>query len=142
MGYIQLQMVDHSVSTSWWKELMLYFLREGDDLELRCWREENWEIEQASRYGNPVEDHYEVSVRGKVTREWMAELLAEEPNDKSIYNKMTKYFTINANHGQRSVCSAHYGTEFYVNGATEEDISFFRKVMDPYGEDFSTSVEL
>ena len=30
---------------------------------------------------------------------------------KAIYNKMTKYFTINVKSEQHKFCSAHYGTE-------------------------------
>ena len=135
-------MIDGRVSSFWWKELVKRFVQAGDALEIRCWREETAEIRQASLYGSPTEDHCEVSVKGVVSEQLLAELLAEAPVDKSIYNKMTKYFTINAEHGQRRFCSAHYGTEMYLSGMSGDDITFFKRVMSVFSEDdFSISVE-
>jgi hypothetical protein len=44
-------------------------VQEGDRLEIRCWKEETAEIQQAAFYGEPVEDHYEVSIKGIVSEE-------------------------------------------------------------------------
>ena len=73
---------------------MEHFVKVGDAFEIRCWREEAAEIGEASLYGTAVADRYEVSVKGSVTEELLGKLLTEAPADKSIYNKMTKYFTI------------------------------------------------
>lgn len=73
---------------------MEHFVKVGDTFEIRCWREEAAEIGEASLYGTVVADRYEVSVKGSVTEELLGKLLTEAPADKSIYNKMTKYFTI------------------------------------------------
>lgn len=135
MREISLQLIDHSVSSLWWRELIKYFVQQGDTLEIRCWKEEAAEIRQASLYGAFSEDGNEISVKGIVTEELLAELLSEEPEDKSIYNKMTKYFTINSEHGQRKFCSAHYGTEMYLTGVSDDDIAFFKSVMKQYSED-------
>lgn len=135
MKEISLQMIDHNVSSCWWKELVKYFVHAGDSLEIRCWKEETAEIIQASAYGAPVNDNYEVSVKGTVSEELIAELLAENPTDKSIYNKMTKYFTINVEREQRKFCSAHYGTEIYLTGVSDDDIAFFQDVMKAYTEE-------
>lgn len=142
MGGISLQMINNRISSDWWKSLVKHFVRAGDALEIRCWREETEEIRQASAYGTPEEDHYEVSVSGVVSEALIAELLSEAPADKRIYNKMTKYFTVNAEHAKRRFCSAHYGTEMYITGASDDDIAFFRRTMEAYsGEDFSVSIE-
>lgn len=142
MGIISLQMIDNKISSLWWKELIKYFMQIGDFLELRCWKEETNEIQHASAYGNPMEDNYEVSVKGEVSKKLIRELLSENLPDKSIYNKMTKYFTINTTHNQRIFCSAHYGTEIYIIGATNEDIAFFENVMKPYTEEnFSITID-
>lgn len=142
MGMISLQMLDHSISSLWWKELVKHFIQVGDALEIRCWKEEIAEIQQASMYGNPTEDNYEISIKGVVSEELIAEVLSENPTDKSIYNKMTKYFTINVEHEQRRFCSAHYGTEMYIIGVTDDDIAFFQRTMEPYSEeDFSVYIE-
>lgn len=142
MKEISLQMIDHNISSSWWKELVRYFVHSGDGLEIRCWKEETAEIRKAASYGEPVEDNYEVSVKGTVSEELISELLAENPTDKSIYNKMTKYFTINVEHEQRKFCSAHYGTEMYLTGVSDDDIAFFRNAMKSYTEeDFSISID-
>ena len=89
----------------------------------------------------PAEANYEVSIKGIVTKEFLTELLSENPQDKSIYNKMTKYFTINVDSGQRRFCSAHYGTEIYVMGVSDDDITFFKNAMSTYTEDdFSIAI--
>lgn len=95
MKKIWVQMIDNSISSDWWKQIISHFIKENDDFEIRCWREERAEIAQASLYGAATDDGYEVSVKGVVTKRLLDELLTEEPTDKSIYNKMTKYFSIN-----------------------------------------------
>ena len=96
MSQIQVQMIDNTVSSDWWRKLVQHFVKVGDELEIRCWKEETAEIQQASLYGKPVNEMYEVSIKGIVTTKLLTELLTDEPADRSIYNKMTKYFTINA----------------------------------------------
>ncbi len=141
MREISLQMLDYHISSFWWKELVKYFLQEGDSLEIRCWKEELDEIQKASLYGNLTVENYEVSIKGVVSEQFILELLSDNPTDKSIYNKMTKYFTINVERGQRKFCSAHYGTELYLIGVSDEDIAFFKKVMQAYTEeDFSINI--
>ena len=141
MGQIQMQMIDCSVSSGWWKDLAARFISPGDELEIRCWKEEPAEIEQASSYGLPQEDGYEVSIQGTVTAEFLAELLSENPPDKSVYNKMTKYFTLHVTHGKRDFWSAHYGTEVYIDGVSDDDITFFTKVIRQVSDCFSISME-
>lgn len=141
MSRIQLQMIDNSVSSAWWRELVQHFARPGDGLEIRCWKEETVEIQQASLYGEPTEDKYEVSIKGTVTAELLMELLTENPADRSIYNKMTKYFTINIKNGLCDFGSYHYGTEIYINDVSDDDISFFSKTMERYNDCFSISIE-
>ena len=135
MAGISLQMIDKSVSSHWWREVVMPFFRVGDPLEIRCWKEEEEEVRQASKYGPPAAENYEVSVKGIVTAEFLEEILSDEPTDKSLYNKMTKDFTINVERGPLRFCSAHYGTELYIDGATEKDVSFFHRVMAPYEDD-------
>ena len=142
MSIISLQMIDHHMTSFWWKELVKYFVQVGDNLEIRCWREESAEIQQASLYGSPTEDHYEISLKGIVSEELITELLSDNPTDKSIYNKMTKYFTINVDHEQRKFCSAHYGTELYLISVSEDDITYFENIMNAYSEEeFSVHIE-
>ena len=143
MGEIRLQMIDSHVSSHWWQKIVKYFVHVGNSLEIRCWKEENEEIQQALQYGNLnlAEANYEVSIKGIVTKEFLTELLSENPQDKSIYNKMTKYFTINVDSGQRRFCSAHYGTEIYLMGVSDDDIIFFKNAMRAYAEDdFSIAI--
>ena len=67
MGCIHADMVDYSVSAEWWKKLIRHFANVGDEMEIRCWKEETVEISRAAMYGAPSEDGYEVSVKGTVT---------------------------------------------------------------------------
>ncbi len=142
MREVSLQMIDRNISSVWWKKLVRHFVRVGDSFEIRCWKEEAAEIQQASVYGELTEDDYEASVKGIITEALLMELLSEAPTDKNIYNKMTKYFTINAEHGQFKFCSAHYGTEMYLIGVSDEDVAFFQDVMNEYTEeDFSIHID-
>ncbi len=141
MSRIQLQMIDNSVSLDWWRELVQHFVRPGDELEIRCWKEETEEIQQASFYGEPMEDKYEVSIKGTVKAELLTELLMENPADRNIYNKMTKYFTINVKNELCDFGSYHYGTEVYINDVSDDDIAFFSKTMERYSDCFSISIE-
>lgn len=131
------QMIDNSVSSQWWKKTMEHFTRAGDTFEIRCWREEVAEIEQASLYGTAVYDKYEVSIKGAITDDLLKELLTEEPADKSIYNKMTKYFTIHVKNDLCDIWSEHYGTEMVISIKADTDIEFFEQIMGQYPESFS-----
>lgn len=91
MREISLQMIDRNIDSFWRKELVKHFVQVGDKLEIRCWKEEVLEIQQAISYGKCTEDKYEVSIKGIVSDALISELLSENPTDKSIYNKMTKY---------------------------------------------------
>ncbi len=141
MGVIGLQMIDNRISSDWWRKVVEHFVNVGDAFEIRCWKEEVDEIRQASLYGNPTEDRNEVSVKGLVSGELLAELLLDEPSDKSIYNKMTKYFTINIKNKKCFLCSAHYGTEMYLERVSDDDILFFESVINQYDDCFSVSID-
>ena len=117
------------------------FVRAGDTFEIRCWKEEAAEIAQASLYGTATDDKNEVSIKGTITKDLLEELLIEEPTDKSIYNKMTKYFTISIKNDFCDVWSEHYGTEMYINIASDDDIEFFEQVMNQYPGNFSIGIE-
>lgn len=116
---------------------MEHFVRVGDTFEIRCWREEVAEIEQASLYGTTIDSKYEVSIKGVMTNDLLKKLLTEEPTDKSIYNKMTKYFTIHVKNDLCDIWSEHYGTEMVIDIMAKTDIEFFEEVMGQYPESFS-----
>ena len=125
-------MVDNTVSSAWWKTIIHHFIRVGNDFEIRCWKEETEEILQAKRYGEATEEDNEISIKGIFVDELLLELMAENPTDKVIYNKMTKYFTNNAKNELCDICSSHYGTEMYIEIYFDEDILFFNQTMSQY----------
>ena len=137
MKQFSIQMMDNSVSSQWWKKIMEHFVRVGDTFEIRCWREEVAEIEQASLYGTTIDSKYEVSIKGVMTNDLLKKLLTEEPTDKSIYNKMTKYFTLHVKNDLCDIWSEHYGTEMVIDIIADTDIEFFEEVMGQYPESFS-----
>ena len=142
MSEVSLQMIDCRISSDWWKKLVKHFVKVGDSLEIRCWKEETAEIRQASVYGNPTDENYEVAIKDVVSEQFISELLSENPTDKSVYNKMTKYFTINTEREGIKFCSAHYGTEIYLIDVSYEDIAFFQDVMKEFSEeDFSIHID-
>lgn len=114
-----------------------HFIKEGDAFEIRSWKEEADEIMEASLYGTATEDGYEVSIKGRVTKTLLEKLLTDEPSDKNIYNKMTKYFTIHIKNDLCDIWSEHYGTEMVIDIVNDSDIIFFKQVMEQYPESFS-----
>ncbi len=134
MKSISIQMIDHSVSSKWWKKIIHHFIRVGDSFEIRCWKEEIQEISQAKRYGVATADGNEISIKGVVVEGLLTELMQENPTDKEIYNKMTKYFTINVKNELCDICSAHYGTEMYITINSDKDILFFEQEMSKYSD--------
>ena len=119
---------------------MRHFARAGDPFEIRCWREETSEIENASWYGVSAADSYEVSIKGIVTDGLLKEWLTEEPTDKTIYNKMTKYFTIHVENDLYNLWSEHYGTEMAIVVTAEKERVFLEQVMGQYPEAFSVGI--
>lgn len=140
MKRFAVQMIDNSISSDWWKTIMEHFTSVGDTFEIRCWKEELSEIAGASLYGAATEDKNEVSIKGIVTQELLEELLTDSPEDKEIYNKMTRYFTVNIKNDLYDIWSGHYGTEMYIEMASVKDIDFFEQVMDQYSEMFSIAM--
>ena len=137
MKQFGVQMINYAVSSQWWKQIMEHFVRVGQPFEIRCWNDEVAEIEQASLHGTAVGDQNEVSVKGVITNDLLKELLTEEPVDKSIYNKMTKYFTIHVKNDLCDIWSEHYGTEMVIDIIADADIEFFEQVMGQSPESFS-----
>ena len=119
---------------------MRHFVRAGDSFENRCWREETSEIKQASLHGVSAADSYEVSIKGVVTDDLLREWLTEEPTDKTIYNKMTKYFTIHVENDLCNLWSEHYGTEMAIAVTAEKERIFLEQVMGQYPEAFSVGI--
>ena len=82
---------------------------------------------------------------GIVVAEWNREVtealleawLTEEPAEKSVYNKMTRYFTIHVANARCDLWSEHYGTELVIEIQTDADTGFFEQVMGQYPESFS-----
>lgn len=131
------QMIDGSVPPRWWRAIMGHFASVGDPFEIRCWREETAEIREASRCGTAAEERNEVSIRGTVTEALLEAWLTEEPAEKSVYNKMTRYFTIHVANARCDLWSEHYGTELVIEIQTDADIAFFEQVMGQDPECFS-----
>ncbi len=140
MKWIGVQMVDGNISSDWWKKLIRYFVKENHSLQIRCWNEETHEIKQASKYGTSHIEGNETCIDGVVCSDFLNELLNEaEPKDKSLYNKMTKYFTIRATDGTHIFESSHYGTELYL-ALSSDDVLPFHDMMKPYLDRFSISI--
>jgi len=135
MKRYNIQMINHNISSEWWKQIVEHFIRDGDNIEFRCWKEESAEISRAQCYGKAEEDGNELSIKAVITKELIEELMYENPKDKEIYNKMTKYFTLNVHNELCDICSAHYGTEMYITIYSDNDKLFFRQVMSKYTDD-------
>ena len=136
-----IQMVDNTVSSEWWKTIIHHFIKVGDNFEIRCWKEETEEILQVKRYGKAIADGNEISIKGAFVDELLLELMEENPADKEIYNKMTKYFTINVKNELCYIWICHYGTGMYFEIYSDKDILFFDQTMRQYPDtSFSIAV--
>lgn len=94
MKSIQVQMLDHNVSSDWWKKIIQLFVKQGDEFEIRCWNDEHEEIKKALTYGRFFQNksNYETAIKGVVSEQMIKEFLSmPEPLDKTIYNKMTVF---------------------------------------------------
>lgn len=141
MKTIQVQMLDHNVGSDWWKKIIQHFVKQGDEFEIRCWNEEQDEIKKALAYGSHIQDesNYETSIKGIVTEQMIKEFLTlSEPTDKTIYNKMTEFFTFSV---KNKIFSEHYGTELYLFNVPDDAVEAFKKIMFPCWEYFSISIE-
>lgn len=140
MKQIQMQMTDYSISSEWWKKLITHFIQTNDEIEIRCWKEEISEITQASFYGTPVSDGWEVSIKTIVTGNLLQELQTENLTDKSIYNKMTKYCTLRVKNPSYLFVSEHYGTEIYISVHSDYAVACFTELIQPYANCFSINI--
>ena len=136
----ELQMTDLSVNADWWRRCIQYFVKPGDEFEIRCWKEERDEIKKALSYGKlcPSENDTEASIQGTVSQVMKKELLsAPEPEDKSVYNKMTDFFSICIDD---KLNSQHYGTQLYLFHVSDTEEAAFWEMIRPYQESFSIAV--
>ncbi|MDO5028801.1 MAG: hypothetical protein Q4E36_05995 [Bacillota bacterium] len=83
--------------------------------------------------GNP----YELSFIGKVNEAVLKNLFHNKPFDKEIYNKMTRFFTLNFKNESCNLSSSHYGTEIYIEVFSNEDALFLENLMAKNQENFS-----
>ena len=141
-----IQMVDNTVSSEWWKTIIHHFIKVGDNFEIRCWKEETEEILLSNKFYSisvqySMRKKMEISIKGAFVDELLLELMEENPADKEIYNKMTKYFTINVKNELCDIWSCHYGTEMYIEIYSDKDILFFDQTMRQYPDtSFSIAV--
>ncbi len=140
MKCIGVQMLDQRISSDWWKAVTALLVKENDKLQIRCWNEESDEIDRALKYGASHIEGNETCIDGIVCADFRDELLnSAEPEDKAIYNKMTKYFTIRTSDGKHAFESSHYGTELYIV-TSPENTDWFNEIMKPYADSFSISI--
>lgn len=137
MKFIEVQMSDHNVNSDWWKKIIQHFVKQGEEFEIRCWNEEHEEIKKAMSYGRltQIESNYETAIQGVVSEQMLKEFLSmPEPPDKTIYNKMTIFFSFNI---KNKIYSEHYGTEIHLYNVSIDEVEVFREIMTPCWESFS-----
>lgn len=140
MKRFDVQMIDWSVDQSWWIDLIKHFISLGDSFEIICWKDELEEISIAKKFGSLVPNKYgknEVAISGLVSEDFFQAIFDSSNLDKEIYNKMTRFFTINFKNNRCMLSSAHYGTEIYIYIYREKDVLFFTNLMEDYKDYFS-----
>lgn len=137
MAKFTVETIYTQVDARWWQRIMKRFVQPGDSFEIRCWQEEENEISAVMPYGRCEKDNMEVSVKGVMTRELLEDILVEPVDDKAVYNKMTKFFTVNVKNQKAEISSCHYGTQMYIDVFREEDINFLKAIVDKYPDSLS-----
>lgn len=125
-----IQLISRIDNNRWWKDLFIHYASMGETFEIRCWDEEIESINLISKFGTVEKSKTtkEIIITGYITNEFIDLIVKEEmPKDQNIYNKMTRFFTINID---KSFSSAHYGTEIYI----DEDEEFAKTILDKVKE--------
>lgn len=141
MWNIQIQLLDHSMDSQWWKDLIHLFSAKGHTLGIRCWNEEQSEIAMAAALSNsiPQIEGFETFVAGKASPEVIDKLAAlPEPQDKQNCNRMTPFFTVNI---PPHFYSEHYGTEVFLFSLTFEETKQVKRIMAPFCQSFRVDVD-
>ncbi|SFB06741.1 MULTISPECIES: hypothetical protein [unclassified Bacillus (in: firmicutes)] len=114
---------------SYWFPLLSFFLDKANTLEIHCWNEE---IETIEEMQTLYKESFEIVAEENLTifkavksDELKSYLLNNHLNDDG----KLKWFTVNLDKGLTQVFhSGHWGTEFFVPTASEEDITFIESV--------------
>lgn len=117
---------------NYWTLLLERYLPKANMIEIQCWNEEREIIKEIlfsykDKFDLLKEDNITI-FRGKKTAELSEYLLNNYMNKMGEF----KWFTVNLNHGERSVLhSSHWGTEFHVPNIREKDIEFIKRITPP-----------
>ena len=136
MECLALEVIDYSIEDlDWWKNLMALFLKEGENFQIRCWRDKKEIIEKALGCGKlclESSSQCETSIRGLLGKELIDYIALEEKPEE--YDRWTNFFTINI--GER-FSSSHYGSEIWIHGLENGELENIREIINPFKEYFS-----
>lgn len=138
------------VNTSWWRELISLFIKEGSDFEISHWKEDKDTIDKALKFGDLVkESRTEYLIAGKVTKDLIKNLMDFKPYFSSeIFSSIfQEFFTINIEYTggtsladgqfrQTKVSSAHHGTEIYLSSLSDYEVEKLIEIFTPIKEYF------
>lgn len=116
----------------YWVPLLNYFLAKSDTVEFHCWNEEVEIIEEIKSFQNgkiEVVKEENLTIFKGNNIFIFSDYLINHYNININKDRKFKWFTVNLNKGVESVFhSGHWGTEFFVPGVNEKDITFIKSV--------------
>ncbi|WP_088015045.1 hypothetical protein [Gottfriedia acidiceleris] len=112
----------------YWDQLIKYFLQKSDTIEVHCWNEEIDTIEEIKKL-NSFEIYKEDNIT--VFKGMKNSILSMYLSKHHINNiGEFKWFTVNLKKGMVPVFhSGHWGTEFVVPNAIDEDIELIKSII-------------
>jgi hypothetical protein len=106
---------DSVCDNQWWKRLFELYAKPGLYFEIHCWADEADALLSAARYGDVAcfgMPDIKI-VHGILNERLIRSFLREaKPSDRSCYNRMVLYFTVQIG---SSFSSEKYGTEILLN---------------------------
>ncbi|MCT8136685.1 hypothetical protein H1D32_02325 [Anaerobacillus sp. CMMVII] len=113
----------------YWVPILSYFLEESDMIEIHCWNEEAETIKEVKSLHKGLElaskGHLTI-IKGSKTDAITDYLLNNHLSNRGDF----KWFTVNLiKEYQPLFHSGHWGTQFFAEAVTEEEIAFITSVL-------------
>lgn len=113
----------------YWIQLMEYFMKGSDTIEIHSWYDEKQVIEEISYFSNLTKiptEHKLSYYKGNL----IPEIVEHISRNNVTNNGRLKWFSIFlSKDGQSIFNSEHWGTAFFAHTVNKNDISFIKSIM-------------
>ena len=117
--------IDHN----FWKPLMLYFLRKSDSFRIDCWKSESeaitWILKFASLQDKQSNPNMTL-ISGELSDEFINTLLNDAYDS---FGRIRWFSVFLKKDGTNIFSSEHYGTEFFANSVSKDDLNYIESLL-------------